>query len=138
MRIMAFCMLLAGALAACEGPTPIKNAAGERIAAVELREETALGSEPREIDFHGDTLKRAVESMDQRGVFGMNGAYEAKGVLHESTLVVVVRTTDDRERRIVVKDCAEPHVCGFLADMEAAGRFERKPLVCRSSNACSR
>ncbi len=132
--IAVTCMLLV----ACDPPPPVKNAKGERIGSVELREEFATSEDPREVSFKGDTLKTAVDLMDKRGVFDLSGTFAAKDVMHQATLVLVVKTTDEKERRVVVKDCAEPKICGFLADMEAAGKFERKPVVCRSSNACSK
>lgn len=136
-RMCVFCTFFV-VLAACDGPPPVKNSHGERIKSVELREDFATNPEPREVSFRGEGLRQAVEAMDKRGVFDLQGSFEAKGVIHESTLTLVVRTVDDREKRIVIKDCAEPHVCGFLADMESAGRFERKPLACRSSSTCNR
>jgi hypothetical protein len=123
---------------ACEGPPPVKNAHGERIKSVEILEEFASNTDPREASFRGESLQHAVAAMDKRGVWEVSGTFEAKGVIHESTFTLVVRTIDDKERRIVMKDCAEPHVCGFLDDLAAKGRFERKPVACRSSNACAR
>ncbi|HEY8080300.1 MAG TPA: hypothetical protein VIF62_39490 [Labilithrix sp.] len=122
---------------ACDPPPPVKNAHGERIDKVELREEFATSDDPREVSWSGDALRKAVELMDKRGVFDMSGSYAAKETMHQATLVLVAKTTDGKERRIEVKDCAEPKVCGFLADMEAAGKFERRPVVCRSTNSCT-
>ncbi len=132
--IVAICMFLL----ACDPPPPVKNAKGERIDKIELREDFATSEDPREISFNGDALRKAVELMDKRGVFDMSGSYAAKDTMHQATLVLVVKSTDGKERRIEVKDCAEPKICGFLADLESAGKFERRPVVCRSSNSCSR
>jgi hypothetical protein len=123
---------------ACDGPPPVKNAHGDQIKSVELREEFATNTDAREVSFRGESLKHAVEAMDKRGVFEVKGSFEAKGVIHESTLTLLVKMSDGQERSVVMKDCAEAHVCGFLADMESAGRFERKPVACRSSNSCAR
>src|SRR5205823_13682781 len=74
---------------ACEPPAPVKNAKGERITSVELREEFATSEDPREVTFHGDAMRKAVELMDKRGVFDLSGTYAAKDTMHQATLVLV-------------------------------------------------
>ena len=50
MRAWYILLILA---AACDGPPPVKNAHGERIKSVELLEEFASSSDPREVSFRG-------------------------------------------------------------------------------------
>ena len=137
-RVMLAIYTLSLTVFACDPPPPVKNAKGETIASVELREDFATNDDPREVTFHGETLKKAVELMDKRGVFDLSGDYAAKPTMHQATLTLLVKAEGGKERRVVVKDCAEPTICGFLADLESAGKFERRPVVCRSSNACLR
>ena len=109
-------VLLVMSIVACDPPPPIKTSSGMRVGSVEYQESFARSEDVHSTAFHGDRLRRAVELMDKNGVFALSGSYEAKGVLDASTLTIVVRTTDDRETRIVVKNCAEPDRSGAAVD----------------------
>lgn len=125
------------ALAACDPPPPVKTASGERIGAVSYEEKFPLSNDGHEVTFHGDRLRRAVELLDKHGVLALSGEVQASGVLDKSTLVLVVRTSDDKERKLVVKNCAEPHVCAFFAEALKSGVVEKIPVVCREAVACA-
>lgn len=122
---------------ACDPPPPVKSASGERIGSVSYEEKFPLSNDGHEATFRGDRLRRAVELLDKNGVMTLSGDFQASGVLDKSTLVLVVRNTDDKERRLVVKNCAEPHVCAFFAEAVKSGIVERPPVVCRDAVACS-
>ena len=121
---------------ACEPAAPIKTASGERIGGVSFEERFPLSNDGHETTLRGDKLRKAVEQMDRAGVIAMTGNYEAKGVLDKSTLVLTVTTDDKRERVLVVKNCAEPHLCAFFAEAVKSGIVERLPVVCRDGLAC--
>jgi hypothetical protein len=133
----AVVLVLSIPAAACDPPPPIKTSSGMRIASVEYKEAFARSDDVHQTTFHGDRLRRAVELMDKNGVFALSGTYEAKGVLDSSTLTIVVRSTDEKETRIVVRNCAEPHVCAFMSAAAGEGVVERMPLACKSTNACA-
>jgi len=128
-------VLIASVASACT-PQVVVTEAGERITGISLEEHYALTTDVRESTFRGDTLKKMVASMDKHGVFSLTGTYEARGVLDDGSVIVVIRTADDRERRIVVKNCMEPHLCEFLGDALADGSVHHKPSVCRTQNVC--
>jgi len=128
--------LLAFVALACEPAAPIKTSSGERIGGFSYEERFPLSNDGHEKTLHGDHLRRAVEMMDRAGVIAMTGNYEATGVLDKSTLVLTVTTFDNRERKLVVKNCAEPHVCAFFAEAVKSGVVERTPVVCRDAVAC--
>ena len=123
---------------ACEPPPPIKTASGERIDSVSYEETFPLSKDGNEVTFHGDRLRKAVAMMDRSGVMGMSGDYAATGVLDKSTLTLTVRTIDNRERKLVVKNCTEPHLCAFFAEAVKSGVVEKTPVVCRDSPACTK
>jgi hypothetical protein len=122
---------------ACEPSVPIKTASGERIDGVSYEERFPLSNDAHDATFHGDRLRRAVEMMDRAGVIGMSGSYGSTAVLDKSTLTITVTTSDKRERKIVVKNCAEPHVCAFFTDAMKNGVVEKMPVVCRDAVACA-
>lgn len=121
---------------ACEPSAPIKTSSGERIGAVSYEERFPLSNDGHETTFHGDRLRRAVEMMDRAGVISMTGNYEATGVVDRSTLVLTVTTIDNKERKLVVKNCAEPHLCAFFAEAVKSGVADKTPIVCRDALAC--
>lgn len=129
-------MLLSFVALACEPAAPIKTASGERIGGVSYEERFPLSNDGHETTLRGDKLRKAVEMMDRAGVIAMTGNYEANGVLDKSTLVVTVTTFDNRERKLVVKNCAEPHVCAFFTEAVKSGIADRMPVVCRDAIAC--
>jgi hypothetical protein len=128
---------VAAASAACDPPPPVKSASGERIAGVSYEEKFPLSNDGHEVVFHGDRLRRAVELLDKHGAMGLTGDFQAAGVLDKSTLVLVVRDTGGKERKLVMKNCAEPHVCAFFADAVASGLADKPPVVCRDAVACA-
>lgn len=135
-RSSSFAALLSFVAFACEPAAPIKTASGERIGGVSYEERFPLSNDGHETTLRGDRLRKAVEMMDRAGVIAMTGNYEATGVLDKSTLVVTVTTFDNRERKLVVKNCAEPHVCAFFTEAVKSGIADRMPVVCRDALAC--
>lgn len=131
-----FALPFALVVLACEPAPPIKTASGERIGGVSYEERFPLSNDGHETTLRGDKLRKAVEQMDRAGVIAMTGNYEAKGALDKSTLVLTVTTEDKRERTLVVKNCAEPHLCAFFAEAVKSGTVERLPVVCRDGLAC--
>ncbi len=129
-------LLLAFLGLACEPAPPIKTASGERLGGVSYEERFPLSNDGHATTFHSDRLRRAVEMMDRAGVISMTGNYEATGVVDKSTLVLTVTTSDNRERTLTVKNCAEPHLCAFFAEAVKSGVVERLPVVCRDGLAC--
>jgi hypothetical protein len=122
---------------ACEPAPPIKTGSGERIGGVTYEERFPLSNDGHETTLRGDKLRKAVELMDQAAVFAMlPGTYQAKGVLDKSTLVFTITTFDKRERTLIVKNCAEPHLCAFFAEGVRTGVVERVPVVCRDGLVC--
>lgn len=137
MRNSLFAAVLASAALACEPAAPIKTASGDRIGSVSYEERFPLSNDGHETTLHGDRLRRAVEMMDRSGVMAMSGNYEAPGVLDKSTLVVTVTTIDNKERKLTLKNCAEPHVCAFFTEAVKSGIVEKMPVVCRDTTpAC--
>jgi hypothetical protein len=136
-RLPLFAAALAAFTLACEPAAPIKTASGERIGGVSFEERFPLSNDGHETTLHSDRLRRAVEMMDRAGVIAMSGNYEAPGVLDKSTLVLTVTTFDNRERKLTLKNCAEPHVCAFFTEAVKSGVAEKMPVVCRDATpAC--
>ncbi len=137
MHRVAALHVLVFALIACAPTKPIRTASGEMIDGVSIEERFPLSPDAHEVSFHGDKLRKAVELLDQHGVIALTGSYEpAKNVLDKGTVTVVFHSPDNRQRTIVVKNCAEPHVCAFFADALKSGITERAPVVCRDAVAC--
>jgi hypothetical protein len=128
-------IVLAGS--ACEPPAPVRTAAGELIESVSYEERFALSSDVKETSFHGDRLRRAVELMDRAGVTAMSGDYSAAGVVDKSTLIITVSAAGHRERKIVLRNCADPNVCKFFATAVQSGVVDKTPAVCRDAIACA-
>lgn len=139
MAFVAFVAFAAigSASVACEPPPPVKSASGERVSEVSYEERFPLSNDGHEVTFHGDRLRRAVELLDKHGAMGLSGDFAATGVLDKSTLVFVVRSADNKERKVVVKNCAEAHLCTFFADAVKSGLVEKTPVVCREAVACA-
>lgn len=138
LRRAAFAALATLATATgCNPSPPIQTSSGMAVEGVEIQESFARSDEVHQTTFHGKRLRRAVELMDENGVFGLSGDYGAKGVLDSSTLLVLVHGADHRDTPIQLRNCAEAHVCAFMAEAVSEGVVERLPLVCRSSNRCS-
>ena len=135
---VVFLAVVAFAGIACEPPKPVKAASGESIVNVSYEERFPLSNDGKEAAFHGDRLRRAVEMMDRAGLTSMSGSYAATGVLDKSTLTFTVTTADKRERQLVVKNCAEPHLCAFFTEAVKSGVAERMPVVCRDATACAK
>ena len=122
---------------ACEPVPPVKTASGERIGGVSYEEKFPLSNDANEVTFQGARLRRAVELLDKHSVFALSGDFQASGVLDKSTLVLVIRNAENRERKVVVKNCAEPHLCAFFADAIQRGLVEKLPVICREAIACT-
>jgi hypothetical protein len=137
-RPSSFAALLAFVAVACEPAPPIKTASGERIGGVSYEERFPLSNDGHETTLHGDKLRKAVDMMDRAGVIALTGNYEATGVLDKSTLVVTVTTSDNHERKLVMKNCAEPHVCAFFTEAMKSGLVDRLPVVCRDALPCTK
>jgi len=127
------------AVAACGPVVPVKAASGERIGMVSYEESFSLSKETQEVSLSGDALRRAVEMMDRAGVMTMPaGTHEVKGVLDKSTLTLVIRTVDNRERKVIMKNCAESHICAFFAEAVKGGVVDKTPALCRDAVACAK
>ena len=139
-QLLAIGISLSSALAsvACEPAVVLKTASGEQVVGVSYEEQFALSSGPREVTFHGDRLRRVAEMMDRDGVIAMAGSYEASGVIDKSILTITVTARGDRERKLVLKNCAEPHVCAFFAEAVGSGLVSRMPGACRDAVACTK
>jgi hypothetical protein len=128
------------ALFACEacgdGP-PIRTASGEHVTGVSYEERFPLSSDTHETTFHGDRLRRAVEMMDRTGMIAMSGTYQAIGALDKSMLIVTI-TAENTQRKLVIKNCAEPTVCGFFANAVKSELVDKAPVVCRDAIPCTR
>lgn len=131
-------LVLFAVLAACDPGPPIRAASGEHIGGISYEERFPLSNDVHNASFHGDRLRRAVELMDKNGVMPLTGEVAATGVLDKSSLTIVVTGTDGRERKLVVKNCAEPHVCAFFAEALKNGIVEKLPVVCREPVACTK
>jgi hypothetical protein len=138
-REATFVLLCNALVLACDATPPIKTATGERLEGVSVEERFRLSDAVYEASFRGERLRRAVELMDKHGLFAMEeGTYEATGVLDESTVTVVIVSAEKKERRIVVKNCAEKHFCGFADEAKSAGILKKQPMVCRTEKTCSK
>ncbi|CAN5854694.1 hypothetical protein BH11MYX4_BH11MYX4_56620 [soil metagenome] len=131
--ILALSALL---LLACSSGPPAKAASGELIESVTYEERFALSTDVHEVKLTGDRLRQALPLMDRAEVTAMSGDFVATGVMDRSTLVFTVRNADQHERRIVLKNCAEPHVCTFLAAAFKDNLIDKMPLVCRDGGRC--
>lgn len=125
------------ALSACDTGPPVRTASGELIASISYEERFPLSNDAHDVTFHGDRLRRVAEMMEKSGALALKGDFAASGVLDKSTLVVTVTTSNAQARKIVMKNCAEPHVCAFFAEAVKGGLAERAPVVCRDAVACS-
>jgi len=105
---------------------------------VSFEERFPLSTDANEVTFHGDRLKRAVEMLDKAGAIALSGDYAATGVLDKSTLVLTVRNADQKERKLTLKNCAEPHVCAFFTEAVKNGVVEKLPVVCRDPVPCAK
>ena len=74
--------------------------------------------------------------MDRAGVIGMEGSYTSTGGQDKSTLVLTVRGADQRNRTVIVKGCAEPHVCAFFAAAVKADLVDKAPAACTDGIRC--
>ena len=121
---------------ACSSGPPIKTASGEVIEGVSYEERSPLSPDVQEVTFRGDRLREAVALMDRAEVIGMSGSFQATNVVDKSTLVITIRGAEHRERKILVKNCAEPHVCAFFAAAVKSDVVEKVPVVCRDGVRC--
>ena len=136
--LAALAALVALVAVACESAPPVKAASGERIDGVSFEERFAVSTDTNEISFHGEGLRKAVELMDRAGVMSMSGNYAATGVLDRSKLTLTVRPIGGQPRVLVVKNCAEPHLCAFFTEATKSGVVEKMPVVCRDAPPCAK
>jgi hypothetical protein len=137
MRISSIGIASLAAAAACVEAPPVKTSSGTRIEGVSLEEHYALSDEVREATFRGESLRKAVASMDKNGVFDLQGRYEAKGAIDSASFSISIKQADDKQRLITLVNCAEPHVCAFIDEALAASLIQHKPAVCRADVRCS-
>lgn len=135
-----FFLLTSGLLLLCcsSGP-PIKTASGELIDAFSY-EERSPGSKDkdvREVKLTGDRLRTAVGLMDRSGVSNMSGNYQSTERGDKDTLVLTISAAEGRQRKIVVTNCAEVHVCGFFAAAVKSEVVDKVPAVCRDNIRCA-
>lgn len=138
-RPLLLCFVVA---LACESGPPVKTASGQRVAGVTIEERFPLSDNVYEMAFRGERLRKAVELMDKHGVFALSGSYEASGALDTSTVTITIvsgeeKDKGDKERRIVVKNCAETKFCAFAEEAKTTGIIDKQPKVCRTAQACS-
>jgi hypothetical protein len=123
-------------MTACGSPPPVQSSSGEAIEAIEIEERFALSSDARSSSLRGEKLKKALVILERHGLFAQGATFEDRSVVDSTTLTLVVRPQGAPERRIVVRNCAEPRVCAFFRDAAESAIVERAPAVCRAKNAC--
>jgi hypothetical protein len=123
-------------VAACDGAPPVKNAHGERIKTVTIEERFPMSDEVRDQSITGEALRAAVASMDKHEVFELKGSFDAPGAMNQSLLTIVIKNSDDQERRVSFKNCAEPHLCSWADDAAKNGWLARRPAVCKLEAKC--
>jgi hypothetical protein len=121
---------------ACSAGPPVKTASGEIIEGVTYEERFPLSTDVNEVAFKGERLRKAVALMDTAQVIGMSGNFQSGEMVDKGTLLLTIRGQDGRERKILVKNCAEPHVCSFFAAAVKNEVVEKAPLVCRDGVRC--
>jgi hypothetical protein len=121
---------------ACSSGPPAKTASGEVIEGITYEERFPRTPDVHEVSFKGERLRKAVALMDSTGVTGLEGSFNAAGVLDQSTLILTIHGAEQRKRTIVVKNCAEQHVCAFFAMAVKGEIVEKAPVVCRDSVRC--
>lgn len=134
--VFRFAIGIAVLACSCSSGPPIKTASGEVIEGVNYEERSPLSPDVHEVTFRGDRLREAVALMDRAGVMGLSGSFQATQVVDKSTLVLTIRGADHRVRKLLVKDCAEPHVCAFFAAAVKSDVVEKAPVVCRDGVLC--
>ena len=127
---------ISGLACSCSSGPPIRTASGELIEGVSYEERTPLSTEVREVAFRGDRLRSAVALLDRAGAIGMSGSYQATSVVDKSTLVLTIHAGEQRVRKILVKNCVEPHVCAFFAAAVQGELVDTVPIVCREGPLC--
>lgn len=120
----------------CSSGPPVKTASGEVIEEITYEERFPLTTDVHEVTFHGDRLRKAVALMDRAGVTGMSGSFQSSEMVDKSTLVLTIHAAEHRDRKILVRNCAEPHVCAFFAEAVKSDLVEKVPVVCRDGVRC--
>jgi len=122
-------------LAGCSGGgAPVRTASGEVIDSVSYEERLAPSPEVHDVSFKGDRLAKAIELMDRTQVTGLSGTFQAADSANKSVLVMTIRGLT--ERKILVRDCAEPRVCAFFAAAVKSEVVKEAPAVCRDGVRC--
>lgn len=136
-RLERFLLCLLGAcLAACSSP-PAQSASGERIESITYEERFPLTTDVEEIAIKGERLSKVLPLLDRAQVTALSGTFVAAAPgVDTSTLVVTIHGASQRNRTIVVKNCAEPRVCSFFAAAFKSELVERVPVVCRDGARC--
>ena len=124
------------AIAACSSP-PAQSASGELIESITYEERFPLTTDVKEITIKGERLGKALPLLDRAQVTPLSGTFvAAEPGVDKSTLVVTIHGGSQRDRTIVVKNCAEPRVCSFFAAAFKSELVERVPVVCRDGARC--
>lgn len=114
----------------------MRSTTGARVVRITITESLALRAhQPARVELSGADLGPAVSLLDRHGVLKLTPealtSYGADG----SSVVVDVELAGGGERRFVLSNCPEPHVCGFLRDAVASGLLTRLPETCRVAPA---
>lgn len=133
---MRFPLVLALLFLGCDGPSA-RTASGEALDFVAWQERFARTNEARETRLTGKGLEKAVPLLDQNQVTSLHGEYAAFGKVDEASLVFTVQVHDKPERIVIMKNCAETHVCAFLKAAVRDGVVEKLPGLCKSAGPCS-
>ena len=124
-------------LLCCSSGPPIKTASGEVIESVTYEERSPKSTDTREVKLSGDRLRTAVALMDRSEVTGMSGDYQSTERGDKDSLVITIVGAENRQRKIVVTNCAEVHVCGFFAAAVKSEIVDKVPAVCRDGLRCA-
>ena len=120
----------------CSSP-PAQSASGELIESITYEERFPLTTDVKESAIKGERLGKAVPILDRTQVTPLQGTFvAAEPGVDKSTLVVTIHGASQRNRTIVVKNCAEPRVCSFFASAFKSELVERVPVVCRDGARC--
>ena len=130
-------LLVLFVLACSCDPPPARTASGELIDSVAWQERFARTNDARDTRLTGKALEKAVPLLDQNQVTALHGEFAASGKIDEASLVFTVQARNKPERTVIMKNCAETHVCAFLKAAVRDGVTERLPGLCKSAPPCN-